>query len=185
MLAADRPGRLWRRIRATALRPLLLVLAATLALLVVLLSFPGREALAVYVYLLAIAALLLCTLARSVAQVGPVTSGSVLDLAPRGKGVPEGRLPELETLTRLIMFASWSTTDVHYRLRPILREVAAHRLAAHRAIDLAEQPGAARAVVGEAAWELLRPDRPDPADRHGSGMEISALAAVIDALEKI
>ena len=46
-------------------------------------------------------------------------------------------------------------------------------------------PEAARAILGEDAWELVRPDRPAPEDRLAKGIPPRELAQVVDALEGI
>ena len=69
--------------------------------------------------------------------------------------------------------------DFHARLRPLLRDVAAARLALSRGIDLDSPAG--RAALGEEAWELLRPDRPAPDDRFGPGVPAERLRALVDS----
>jgi hypothetical protein len=41
----------------------------------------------------------------------------------------------------------------------------------------------ARSLLGEDVWELLRPDRPEPDDRHGPGIPRERIAAVIERVE--
>ena len=53
------------------------------------------------------------------------------------------------------------------------------------AIELERRPEAARALLGEDAWELLRPDRPEPEDRHGPGVPRERVAAVIERVESL
>jgi hypothetical protein len=40
-------------------------------------------------------------------------------------------------------------------------------------------------LLGEDAWELLRPDRPEPEDRHDSGVPREQIAAVIERVESL
>ena len=75
--------------------------------------------------------------------------------------------------------------DVHYRLRPTVTELAAELLSARRGIDLEREPERARAVLGDDAWELVRPDRPQPAERHGAGIDEATLDRVVTALERV
>jgi hypothetical protein len=88
------------------------------------------------------------------------------------------RLGELE---RDVGFALGQAIDVE-RLRPVLREVAAQRLAAH-GIDLDLDPGPAAARLGTELWELVRQDHALPRDRHGPGIEPAALRAIVERLE--
>lgn len=69
------------------------------------------------------------------------------------------------------------------RLRPRLRALAADRLAL-RGIDLDEEPERARAVLGEDAWQWLRPDRPPAHDRRAPGPSPDHWAAVVAAVEQ-
>ena len=57
--------------------------------------------------------------------------------------------------------AEASAFDLHHALRPIVREIAAARLA-RRGISLDRQPDRAQALLGAQAWELVRPDREAP-----------------------
>ena len=51
--------------------------------------------------------------------------------------------------------------------------------------ELERRPEAARALLGEDAWELLRPDRPPPEDRHGPGVPPRRVAALIERVESL
>ena len=70
-------------------------------------------------------------------------------------------------------------------MRPILRDIASHRLRSRYGIELDREPGRARELIGAQAWELVRPDRPPPDDRLGRGPNIAELARVVDELEAI
>jgi hypothetical protein len=61
----------------------------------------------------------------------------------------------LEEVERTVDFAVWNAADLNRRLRPLLREVAAHRLQTRRGLDLERNPEAARHLLGEDAWALL------------------------------
>ena len=54
--------------------------------------------------------------------------------------------------------------DTHYRLRPLLRELAATRIAGGTASS-STPPEPRPRLLGPDAWELVRPDRPPPEDR--------------------
>ena len=62
---------------------------------------------------------------------------------------------------------------------------AAARIAARHGFELERRPEAAAALLGEDAWELLRPDRPAPEDRHGPGVPRERVAAVIERVESL
>jgi hypothetical protein len=70
---------------------------------------------------------------------------------PRAPERPAG-LAEAE---RAVDYAAWNPADLNRRLRPLLREVAAHRLLTRRGIDIARHPELARELLGEVAWDLI------------------------------
>jgi hypothetical protein len=98
---------------------------------------------------------------------------------------PGPRPEQLVRLERLISSAEAGTLHTHAYLRPVLVEVATRRLAAHGyALDsIAPQSG--RELLGEPLWELVRPGRPFPADRHAPGVSGAQVDAMLDALEAL
>ncbi len=52
-------------------------------------------------------------------------------------------------------------------------------------MSLDREPEKARRLLGDETWELVRPDRPDPADRHAPGLASSALERVVVSLERL
>jgi hypothetical protein len=99
--------------------------------------------------------------------------------------VPPERPRELERLEREVYLSLGSGFYLHHRMRPVLREIAAHRLLTKHGVDLDHKPGAAEALLGEPAWSWLRPDRPEPRDRWATGPPLAELRAVVDAVERI
>lgn len=75
--------------------------------------------------------------------------------------------------------------DVHYRLRPILREVARSRLWTVYGIDLDTDADAARSRLSPAIWAVVRPDREAPDDRFAPELDVAALCQVVTALEAV
>jgi len=75
--------------------------------------------------------------------------------------------------------------ELHYRLRPRLREIAADRLAADHGLGLDEHPEKSRRLLGDEAWALLRPDREPPEDRFGPGMPLPELERIVAAVERL
>jgi len=78
-----------------------------------------------------------------------------------------------------------SSFDLQYRLVPQLRATAAGLLESRRGIVLDTDADAARRVLGDEAWELVRPMRPAPEDRVSRGLTPAQLSRVADALERI
>jgi hypothetical protein len=98
---------------------------------------------------------------------------------------PEPTRPRgLSTTERQLGLSRASAGDVHDRLTPLLRDVARDRLAT-AGIDLDRDPEVAAEALGPETWELVRPDRPPPADRHGPGASLADIRAAVSALEQI
>lgn len=94
------------------------------------------------------------------------------------------RPADLERLERLVVTARATAADVHLRLRPVLQEMAAARLR-RRGVWLDRSPEEARRLLGEELWELVRTDRPRPADPRAPGLSIEQLTSVIMRLERL
>jgi len=90
------------------------------------------------------------------------------------------RPPQLERLERELTMATATAFDLHARLRPQLREIATMGLAA-RGVRLEDAEG----VLDEELWELVRPDRPPPANRHAEGIPPAELRRAVEALEAL
>jgi hypothetical protein len=113
---------------------------------------------------------------------------------PPGNRLFEERLrPQVTTqvwpaqLVRLERAVEWSASSglaAHTRLRPVLVEIAEARLA-RRGLRLDRDAAEARGLLGPAAWELVRPDRPPPPSREAPGVGPSELDEVLDALEAL
>ena len=96
--------------------------------------------------------------------------------APRPRG--------LSAMERQVGLARGSAGDVHERLAPLLRDIARDRLAT-AGIDLDRDPDVAAEALGPDTWELVRPDRPPPLDRHGPGTSPAAIRTAVARLEDI
>ena len=139
-----------------------------------------REILAAYVLALAAIALLtLSRLARTEEEWERSTSELAHALAPRQR--VRLRPAELIRTERDLTLSTANAGEVHARLLPQLRDVAAARLADRHDLTLAD----AHELLGDDAWELLRPDRPIPTDRSGPGLPLRSIAALLDAVERL
>jgi hypothetical protein len=94
-------------------------------------------------------------------------------------------VPDLAQLEREVTLVLMTSFDVHFRFRPTLRSMARELLASRRGLDLDRDRDAARRVLGEEAWEVVRPDREPPLDRFGPGLDLPTLRAAVSALEAI
>jgi hypothetical protein len=158
-------------------------LTALLAVMLAVRPVSIQQILAAYVLLLAAVALAALTrIARSASDVPPQ---SELDAALRRRVAGPVRPLELVRTEREITLGTSNAGNLHKRLLPILREAASARLAAKHNIDLARRPDAARALLGEEAWQLLRPDRREPPAHDAPGIPMRQLRAVVDTLEKL
>jgi hypothetical protein len=137
------------------------------------------------VYVLVLAAIALAALTRIARSASDIPQQSAFDAALRVRTVDPMRPPELVRAEREITLGTSSAGHLHQRLLPLLREAAAARLSAGHNIEFDERPEAARALLGDAAWELLRPDRPAPDDRNGPGISMRRLRDVVSTLEKL
>jgi len=97
----------------------------------------------------------------------------------------EERVPQLATLERRLDSGRWSTLDLHHRLRPLVCEIAAARLARGHGVDLEREPERAHALVGPHVWELVRPERQPPQERLAPGWRPKELWALVEELERI
>jgi len=136
-------------------------------------------------YVLFVGGLLLAGLVAATRAAGGSGGGSLFERALHPPRPTRGRLRALARLEREVALGTASAFDAHVRVRPHLRQVAAHRLASRRGLDLDTGAPATRALLGEELWELLRPDRPPPADRFGPGLPLASLRSALDRLERI
>ena len=94
--------------------------------------------------------------------------------------LPSDRPAGLEEVERAVDFATWNSADLSRRLRPLLREVAAHRLEAGRGIDFERNPKAAEGALGPVAWSLIA-GLPGPE----RAADVAAIRESIERLEAI
>lgn len=158
--------------------------AVSVAAGVVALTSSGGHAILLDVYLLCLGGVLMLALVRTTREHAPTSRGSRFDraLVAMRKAPSESGEP---ALVRDIELSTYNAFHLHARLRPLLRDIAAHRLRARYGVELDAEPGRARELVGAAAWELVRPDRAFPEDRLAKGPELAELAGVVDELEAI
>ena len=107
---------------------------------------------------------------------------SSFERAVRARTPRPKRIESLVSLERRVALATAAAVHVHFRLRPILREIASARLAA-RGIDLDRDSDGARAVLGERLSELVRADRERPADAFAPGIPLAELEEHVATLE--
>ena len=105
----------------------------------------------------------------------------------RRKAAPAGlpRPQQLVALERLVSTAATSAVAAHAYLRPQLVEVVSRRLAV-RGQTLARLPEATgREMLGDQLWDLVRPGRSFPEDRHGPGVGPQELTAMLEVIRRL
>ena len=149
------------------------------------LAVSGARSILLEVYLLGMGGVLLLALVRTTREGEPFADSSDFERALaemiRRHPSDSGEL----TLVRDIKQSRSSALHLHVRLRPILREIAAHRLWMRFGVDLDREQERARELIGPNAWELVRPDRLPPNDRLAPGPASAELRIVVDELERI
>jgi hypothetical protein len=146
---------------------------------------PLSSGLVLDLYLLFIGGVALLALVRTMRVVQPGSGHSPFELALRPIRPRPQRPPELVRLEERLALAATTAFDVHFRLRPAVRDVAAQRLWAKHAIDLETQPDRAQALLGAGAWELARPDRPPPSDPFAPGLGVRGIERIVAELEQV
>jgi hypothetical protein len=161
-----------------------LVVASTVGVVVALLFAGSAHGLTLLAYVLFLGALAVTVLVAQLAALLPVAPPfeQLLARAPRS----EAPVEQLETMQKIVTAAGWNQAELHYRLRPVVREVLAARLSRRHGIDPDREPERARAVVGDGrVWELARPDRDPPEDRYQRGWSRRDLEELLDELESV
>jgi hypothetical protein len=167
-----------------AWRVIQLVLLPSLGLVVALLIAPQRATLAIHVWLLIVLGLAFLAFLRLV-QALYHPAPSPFERSLRRQQPAAERPGSLSRLEREVSMAGSAAFDVHFRLRPVIAELATELLSSRRGIDLERDPDRAHAALGDDVWELVRPDRTQPTERHGSGIDEAQLGRVVTALERV
>ncbi|HEX9417241.1 MAG TPA: hypothetical protein VF895_11115 [Gaiellaceae bacterium] len=161
-----------------------LLTLGTVAFIGILLSLPGDRSVAADAYFLFLGAILLLALVRLTKGVARADTLS-FDRLAEGRPVEEEQLPELARMERNVVLATAKQFDSRQRIRPILREIAEHRLATNRGIFMDDDPDRAREALGEEAWDLIHFDQDESDRRRGRGLELERLERAVDSLENI
>jgi hypothetical protein len=94
-------------------------------------------------------------------------------------------LQQLARVEREVVMGTGTAFDAHYRLRPLLRDIAEHRLATRRGLALDSGSEDVHSLLGDELWELLEPNRPRPRRHHDPGVPLRSVADAVDRLEAI
>lgn len=144
----------------------------------------GAQARIVDIYVVVIAAVVMLALFRTIRIATPARR-SAFDEALRQLRAPppvaSADIPE----ERDVVLSRLSEFHYYVRVRPVLREYAAHRLRSRFGIDLEREAERARELVPSRAWAVVRPDAGPPADRLARGPSVDEQRKVIAELERI
>jgi hypothetical protein len=85
----------------------------------------------------------------------------------------------------LVVGATRDTVSADGRLLKELRGLAAERLASKHQINMSQDPGASRHLLGEAGWEILRPDWATGRGAWDPGATLEQIGAAVSAIERL
>ena len=157
---------------------------AGVALLAARMIAPGRQELELDVFVLVLGTLGLIVLASEVRRIARSADESLLEEAPEPEPPEVAPIAELHRLDRELTMSATRAFDLHLRVRPILREIAAARLE-RRGLNLDSGSPAVRDLLGDELWELTAPGREPPADRLAPGPGLEELDRTIARLERL
>jgi hypothetical protein len=161
----------------SAARGAALVAAVTVAVVAsgFLIGYPAEVAAATAIALAAVAAIVttrdLALCARSRDRAASRADG------PR-------QVDQLRRVGDALAAAQASELGVERELRPLLRPMAAMRLA-RRGVDLDRHLETARALLGDPLWEIVRVDRPSASNLVAGGISTGELDSMIERLERL
>jgi hypothetical protein len=161
------------------------VSVVTLALVLAAVLEPGKRTLELDIYVLVVGGMAVLTAVLAARRAYPLAERSAIADALVEEPRAVIRPPDLDRTERVLSMATNSAFDVHFRLRPILREVAEQRLADRRGLRLDSGDERVQEALGTELWELVRPDREQPHRRFGEGVEVEQLTRVVDRLEAL
>ena len=154
----------------------------TIALVAIAFLAPGRAEVALRIYALLLSATLIVLLVLALRRAYP----DERSLRKPGPDTPaRAAPPSLARIEHEVALGVAGSFDLHYRLVPRLRSVAAGLLDARRNVPLEAAPDRAHPLLGDDAWALVRPDRTTPQDRLGRGIAQAELDRAVAALEAI
>jgi hypothetical protein len=150
---------------------------ATIAFAIAAFAAPGDRSLELHVYVLVLGGMAMTGVVSAVGGAVPRGRSSELRRALDAKPAPAEPVRDLERMQRVVTLSVANAQDLHLRLLPILRDIAAARL---------ERTGRrpSEETLGR-WWELLRPDRPAPVDRFERGLPESELRALVADLARM
>jgi hypothetical protein len=173
--------------------PAVLAIVATAALAAVAVTLEGSRGTAINIWLLAIGGLLTWTGLRALAVALPTAGASAFDSVRVRPVEPPSKLYEVIDIEGVILDAEWSLSGAEFRLRPLLRRIAASRLIERHQVDIETDPVAAHLLLGDELWALVEPEALSTEartarirhDRGRRGIPRATIRRAIDLLEAL
>ena len=160
------------------------LLWAAVAVIVALVGLGTRDVVAtVQIAIGAVAGLVLVEIATfATASFAPLTGRRERRAAPSPR-----RLRQFSPPTTFAAHARRSQWDLHTRMRRALRRTARTLLLRRRGLQLDDPRDAERIrqIVGPPAWDVIRPDRPEPERPTARGLSDRQLDQILAGLERI
>lgn len=125
----------------------------------------------------------LLTMISWLRQIAPRERRSRLAAGLESRPAELPKIPELDRLERELYMSAAREFDLHYRLRPIVREIALARLE-RRGLSLDSGSAPVRELLGD-LWQLVSPDREPPRDRQAPGPGLVRLRQTVESLERL
>ena len=164
-------------------RSIAVAVTATVGAAIFLVVLPARAAIVGHVWLVVVLALALGVALGRLRRELPHRP-SAFDAAFVPTRPTHARPASLARVEREVTLASGTAFDVHFRLRPLVRTLAAGLLL-RRGVDLERSPARAEELLGPETWELVRPEREAPDDRTAPGVPIETIERIVDDLERL
>jgi hypothetical protein len=142
----------------------------------------GARARIVDVYVVVLAAVVMLALHRALRLAAPRRPSAFAFALARSRAPIDARSADIPE-ERDVVLSRLNAFHYFIRVRPVLREIADHRLRSRFGIDLDREPERARELVPSRAWEVVAPDAAAPADRLARGPSVDAQREVVEALE--
>ena len=145
---------------------------------------PGRKSIELDVFVLVLGVLGLLVLAAELRRLAPSAEVSLVEEALEPEPAEERPIADLHRLERELSMASARQFDLHYRLRPVLRDIAGARLE-QRGLALDSGRPIVRELLGDELFELTAADRDPPQNRLAPGPGVEGLDRTIARLERL
>jgi hypothetical protein len=175
-------------VTTTMWRLLVLAVLSLVALPIALVVAPGERSLLVRLELLAVGGCAVWALVHVLGRAAPPPPRTPLDPRHPPRATRPGPPSSLSTINRRLKLATIHAGDAHHWVRPLIRDIAADRLALRRGLDIdpstSSRTAEVQAILGPVAWELSRPSA-RPEDPFAPGIGPAELEEAVTALERI